>query len=117
VGHQHPPLHPARQLTQHVLRRRRVVDHGLGDAGEALDAAAQRPLGAHQGVPLVVGLPAADEHGAHLGELAQLAATPVGLGVHGQELGGGERRQRQIHPGIEPLRSDRMKRPSRALPS
>jgi hypothetical protein len=42
-----------------------------------------------------VQLAAADEYGADLGQLAALAREPVRLGVHGQELGRGERRGAQ----------------------
>ena len=42
-------------------------------------------------------LAAADEHRADLGHLAAVAAEPVGLGVDGDELGGGDRCLQQLH--------------------
>ena len=54
----------ARRARQHLLGRRRAVHHRLRDAGEALDAARERPLGAHERVEGLVQLAAADEHGA-----------------------------------------------------
>jgi hypothetical protein len=39
VGDEHPAPEPLGNERQHVLGRRRVVDHRLGDAGEALDPA------------------------------------------------------------------------------
>ena len=90
VGDQHAAAQQRGQPWQHVLGRRRGVDHRLRDPGEALDAAPERVRDADQRVPLVVQLAAADEHRPDLGQLAALAAEPVGLGVEGDELGGGE---------------------------
>jgi hypothetical protein len=42
-------------------------------------------------------LAAADEHCADLGQLAGVAAEPVRLGVHGEELRSGERLVDQCH--------------------
>ena len=97
VGDQHPPSQQRRQLGEHLLGRRRAVDHVLADAGEALDAAPQRPLHAHERVERLVQLAAADEHRADLGQLAELAGEAVRLGVDGDELGGGQRMVAQIH--------------------
>ena len=66
---------------------RRRVHHLLGDAGQPLDAPRQRPLHGHQRLEAVVQLAAAHQHRADLGQLAQVAAAAVGLGVHGQVLG------------------------------
>ena len=79
-----------------VLERGRAVDHRLGDPGKALDPAAQRRDRAHQRVPAVVKLAAADEDGADLGQLAVIAGEAVGLGVDDQELGGRDRFVQQL---------------------
>ena len=91
VGHEHAALEQAGQLREHLVRRGRGVDHGLRDAGEPLDAARQRAFRPHQRVECVVQLTAAHEHGAHLGQLAEVAGEPVGLGVDGEKLGARER--------------------------
>ena len=90
VGDEDPALHLLGELGQDMLGRRRLVDHRLGDPGEALDAAAERLGDADQRAPAVVQLAAADQHGAHLGQLAALLRLPVGLGVDGEELSAGE---------------------------
>ena len=86
VGDQHPPVEQLRQLRQHLVGRGRRVDHALRDSGEALDPSRQRPLDTHERVERLVQLPAANQHRTHLGQLAQVSAEPVGLGVDGQEL-------------------------------
>ena len=88
VRDEHPPAHLRRQLGQHALGRRRGVDHRLRDAGEALDAARERLRDADERAPAVVQLAAADQHRADLGQLAEVLAEPVGLGVDGEELRG-----------------------------
>ena len=88
VGDEHAPLQLLGELGQHHTRRRRGVDHRLRDAGEALDAAAQRLLDADERAPALVELAAADQHGADLGQLAGLAREPVGLRVDREELRG-----------------------------
>jgi hypothetical protein len=88
VGDQHAPAHARGELGQHPLGRRSGVDHRLGDPREALDAARQRLRDADQGAPALVQLAAADEHGADLGQLAEVLAEAVGLRVDGEELGG-----------------------------
>ena len=57
----------------------------------------QRPFRPHQRVECVVQLASADQHGADLGELAEVAGQPVGLGVDGEELGLGHWLVEQIH--------------------
>ncbi len=42
-------------------------------------------------------LPAAHQHGANLGELAEIPGKAVGLGVDGEELGAGHGLVEQIH--------------------
>ena len=69
-------------------RGRRLVDHRLGDPGEALDPARERRADRQQRLPAVVQLAPADEHRAHLGHLARVAAEPVRLGVDDEELRG-----------------------------
>ncbi|CAA9474416.1 MAG: hypothetical protein AVDCRST_MAG30-351 [uncultured Solirubrobacteraceae bacterium] len=91
VGDEHAAAHPCGELREDGLGRGRGVDHRLRDPGEALDAARQRLRHADERGPAVVQLPASDEHGADLGELALLARAAVGLRVDGEELGGGER--------------------------
>ena len=88
------PSSSSRELGQHLRGRRRAVDHRLRDAGEALDPARQRPLRPHERVEGLVQLAAAHQHGAHLGQLAQVAAEAVGLGVDREELGAGARAAR-----------------------
>ena len=87
VSNQHPALEQVGDLGQHLLRRGRAVHHPLGDAGEALDAARQRPFRPDQGVECLVQLASTHEHGAHLGHLAEVAAEPVGLGVRTNSAG------------------------------
>ena len=60
----------------------------------------------HERVEGLVQLPAAHEHGAHLGHLAEVAAVAVGLGVERHELGG---REGLVELGHE--RADRIARP------
>ena len=85
----------------------RGVDHRLRDAGEALDAARQRAFRPHQRVECVVQLAAAHQHGADLGQLAEVAGEPVGLGVDGEELGAGHGLVEQIHERpMQPSGSD-----------
>ena len=91
VGDHDPPLQAPRQLGQDLLEVGGGVDHRLGDAGEALDAAPQRGAAAHDRAPALVQLAAADEHGADLGHLAGVAAQPVGLGVDDEKLGADQR--------------------------
>ena len=81
-----PSISPA-SSPQHVGGRRRRVHHLLGDAGQPLDPARQRPLDGHQRLEAVVQLAAAHQHRADLGQLAQVAAAAVGLGVDRQVLG------------------------------
>ena len=56
------PRSSSATLRQHLLGRRRGVDHRLRDAREALDPAPERVRDADQRVPLVVQLAPADEH-------------------------------------------------------
>ena len=102
VGDEHAPAQLRGEPRQHVLGRRRRVDHRLRDAGEALDVAPERLRDADQRRPLLVQLSAADQHRADLGQLAALAAEPVGLGVEGDELGGGEGQVEHGPPSIHP---------------
>ena len=92
---------PALEQLPHVLEdlqgRRSGVDHRLRDAGEALDPAHQGPFRPHQRVECVVKLPAAHEHRAHLGQLAEVAGEPVGLGVDRKEFGAHDWLVEQIH--------------------
>ena len=97
VGHEHAPAQLRGQLGQLRLGRGRLVDHRLGDAGEALDPARERGADRQQRLPALVQLAAADEHGAHLGELAGIARQPVRLGVDDEELRGGDGLI-EIHP-------------------
>jgi hypothetical protein len=97
VGHHHPALEHPRQLTEHVRRGGRGVDHLLGDAREALDAAREGAFHTYERLPGVVGLAASHEHGADLGQLAEIAATAVGLRVHGQQLRARKGEVAQIH--------------------
>ena len=90
VREQHAALEQVGDLGQHLVGRRRSVHHALCNAGEALDAARQRALDLDERVVRLVELPAADEHGADLGHLAEVAAVAVRLGVERHELGGGE---------------------------
>ena len=107
VGDQHAPLEQVGDLGQHLLGRRRSVHHALCNAGEALDAARERPLDLHERVVGLVELPTADQHRADLGHLAEVAAVAVRLGVEGDELGGGEGCVEVRHePAIEPRGSD-----------
>jgi hypothetical protein len=85
------------EVGQDELGRRRLVDHRLRDAGEALDAARQRRADADERLPAVVQLAAADEHGADLGQLARVAGLPVRLRVDDEELRVCERCVQQIH--------------------
>ena len=66
------PLEQPGELGQDLLGRGRGVHHLLGDPGEALDPAPERPLYPHHRLPGVVQLPAADQHGADLRHLAPL---------------------------------------------
>jgi len=91
VGDEHPVARQLRELLEHLVGRRGGVHHGLTDPGEALDAARQRLLDPHERLKAVVQLAAAHEHGADLGDLAQIARAAVGLHVDGEELGGGQR--------------------------
>ena len=97
VGHEHAPAQLRGQLGQLRLGRRRLVDHRLGDAGEALDPARERRAHGQQRLPALVQLAPADEHGAHLGQLAGVARQPVRLGVDDEELRGGDGLI-EIHP-------------------
>ena len=97
VGHQHAPAQLRGQLGQLRLGRRRLVDHRLGDAGEALDPARERRAHGQQRLPALVQLAPADEHGADLGQLAGVARQPVRLGVDDEELRGGDGLI-EIHP-------------------
>ena len=90
VRDQHAALEQVGELAQNLLRRRRAVDHPLGDPGEALDPARERALHLHERVEGLMQLPAAHEDGTDLGHLAEVAAVPVGLGVERHELGGRE---------------------------
>jgi hypothetical protein len=107
VGDQHAAVEQVRDLGQHLVGWRRSVHHALCNAGEALDAARQRPLDLHERVVGLVQLPAADEDRADLGHLAEVAAVTVRLRVEGDELGGGEGCvQVQHEPAIEPRPPD-----------
>jgi hypothetical protein len=107
VGDQHAAVQQVGQLGQHLLGRRRAVDHPLRDAGESLDPARERALHLDQRVERLVKLPAAHQNGADLGHLAQVAAVPVGLGVERHELGGCEGLVELQHEQvIEPRRPD-----------
>jgi hypothetical protein len=97
VGHEHAPAQLRGQLRQLRLGRRRLVDHRLRDAGEALDPARERGADGQQRLPALVQLAPADEHGAHLGQLAGVARQPVRLGVDDEELRGGDGLI-EIHP-------------------
>ena len=97
VGHEHAPAQLRGQLGQLRLGRRRLVDHRLRDAGEALDPARERRAHGQQRLPALVQLAPADEHGAHLGQLAGVARQPVRLGVDDEELRGGDGLI-EIHP-------------------
>ena len=90
VRDEHAPLEHVRDLGEHLVGRRRSVHHALCNAGEALDAARERPLDLDERVVGLVQLPASHEHGPDLGHLAEVAAVAVRLGVHGDELGGSE---------------------------
>ena len=113
VGDEGAPGQTAGQLRQDAAGRRRLGDHLLRDPGQALDAARERSLHAHERLESLVQLPAADQHGAHLGQLAVLAGGAVGLDVDGEELGRGQRQIARFH--TEPVRpgSDGMQRPLR----
>ena len=86
VGDEHAALEQVGQIGQRRLGGRRLVDHRLGDPRVVLDPARQRPLHAHQRLPALVQLAAADQHRPDLGQLAGVAGEPVGLGVDDEEL-------------------------------
>jgi hypothetical protein len=90
VGDHHAPLQQFAQLLEHLARRRRGVHHRLRDAGEALDPARERPFRPHHRVECLVQLASTHQHGADLGQLAEVAGQAVGLGVDGEELGPGD---------------------------
>ena len=105
------PVEQLGQLLEHLARGGRGVDHGLRDAGEALDPARQRPFRPHQRVECVVKLAAAHEYGPHLGQFAEVAGEPVGFGVDGQELGARDWLVEQIHERpMQLLASDGLQR-------
>ena len=54
----------------------------------------------HEGLPPVVQLAAADQHRAHLGQLAGLAGLPVRLRVDDEELRRAQRRGEHVHPAL-----------------
>jgi hypothetical protein len=91
VGDEHPAGEKRGDVGQDFLRRRSAVGHGLADPGEALDAPRQRSDRSHQRVEALVQLAAADQYGAHLSQLAIVAAPAVGLDVDRHELGLDER--------------------------
>ena len=97
VGDEDAPGEQLGELLEHLLGRRRGVHHRLRDAGEALDPTRQRPFRPDDRVECLVQLAAADQHGAHLGELAEVAREAVGLGVDGEELGPGHGLVEQMH--------------------
>ena len=88
---------------QDLLGRRRVVDHRLRDAGEALDAARQRPRHA---APATRSARAARRRrrARHRPRSARSRSpgSAVGLGVDGEELRGGEGQLGERH--TEPVR-------------
>jgi hypothetical protein len=87
---QHPSGQQAAELLEDLARRRSRVDHGLRDAGEALDPARERTFRPDDRVECLVQLPAAHEHRSHLGQLAEVAGEPVGLRIDRKELGVGD---------------------------
>src|SRR5439155_10578219 len=74
-----------------------LVDHLLRDAGEPLYPAREPGFGGHEALEGLVQLSPADEHRAHLRQLAVLSPTPVRLRVHDQELGGCDGALRELH--------------------
>jgi hypothetical protein len=105
VRDHHAPAQQVADLGQHVLRRRRVVEHRLRDAGKALDRAAEALARGDERLVAIVQLPAPDEHGAHFGQLARLAGATVRLGVDGDELHRGQ--LRVLHPTRDSARIGR----------
>jgi hypothetical protein len=97
VSHHHAAAEQLGELLEHLARGRRGVDHGLGDAGEALDAARERAFRPDQRVECVVQLASTDEHRPDLGQLAEVGGKPVRLGVDGEKLGARHGLVEQIH--------------------
>ena len=91
VGDHDAPPQPLLELRQDGLRRRGAVDHLLRNPGESLDSPPQWHVRPHERGPCLVEFAPADEHRPDLGQLAVVAAEPIGLGVDGQELGGSDR--------------------------
>jgi hypothetical protein len=97
MGHQYPSGQHVAHLLEDLTRLRCRLEHRLGDSREALDPAREGAFRPHQRVECVVQLPAAHEHGPHLGQLAEVAGEPVRLGVDREELGLGDWSGEQIH--------------------
>ena len=91
VRDHHPSVELPVDEGEHLLERRRIVDHLLGDTGEPLDPAAQGCAGADQRGEPVVEVTASHQHGADLGQLAVLATEAVRLCVDHEKLGGRDR--------------------------
>ena len=112
MGYEHASGQQITELLEHLAGRRCGLQHGLGDAREALDAARERAFRPHQRVECVVQLPAAHEHGPHLGQLAEVAGEPVGLRVDREEFGARDWLGEQMHERpMQLLRSDGMQTP------
>ena len=97
MGHQDPVSQQLLERRQDGLEAGGVGEHLLGDPGEPLDPAPERPVAAHQRGPPVVEFAPADKHRPDLGHLAGIAAETVRLGVDHEELGGGDRLLEQRH--------------------
>ena len=97
MGDQHPAVQPRGQRGQHLFEPGGVGQHLLSDPGEPLDAASERAIAAHERRPPVVQLATTDEHRAHLGQLAGVAAEAVGLRVDDEELRSSGRLFEQRH--------------------
>ena len=99
VRDHHPALQALRQPGQDTRRWVGALHHRLRDAGQPLHSARQRPANRHQRLEALVQLSPADQHGAHLGQLAFLADAPVGLDVECHELRGAQGLVEQLHAG------------------
>ncbi|CDC69074.1 unknown [Oscillibacter sp. CAG:155] len=86
MGRQRTPVHELQKVRQRLLELRRVLEHVVGDAGEADDLRRQAAVGVDKGLEPLADLSIAQHNGADLRDSLPVHLEAGGLDVKAHEL-------------------------------